>query len=334
MTALASLPPAEAAAVFLTLLGDEEAAGLLAHLSPRELEIVGTAMCELGEIEDGKIADAIAGFVSEAEREGLPVEDPQVRVSALMRRAVGEVKGSNLMERIVPDDPPRSIEIARWLAPGVILALIEEEHPQVVAVLLLLLDPEVSAQILAALTPELQSQVVERIAKISEVPPDTLDMLDQLLCARIESRHGGKAMKAGGPRDAANLINLIDPAAGRDILPSIEQRNAALANAIEEELFTFEMLFELDAKDMGRLLRDVENEHLITALKGLPEEEQQPFFAAMSSRAADGVRDEMELLPKLKKSDVLDAQKAIIEIARKLSDDGEISLGASDGDFI
>jgi flagellar motor switch protein FliG len=216
----------------------------------------------------------------------------------------------------------------------VILALVEEEHPQVIAVLLLLLEPEVSAQILSALPPEIQPLIVERIAKISEVPSETLDMLDQMLTARIERRYGGTALKAGGPREAANLINLTDPEAGKKILPSIEQRDAELANKIEEEMFTFEMLFELNAKDMGRLLRDVENDNLITALKGLKENEQTPFFAAMSSRAADGVRDEMELLPKLRKSDVIDAQKAIIDVARKLADEGEISIGAADGDFI
>lgn len=334
MTALASLTPPECAAVFLMLLEEEQAAGLLGHLPPEQLEQVGAIMCQLGEIEPRKIAHAIAGFVAEAEAESLPIEDQEAKVGALLTRAVGEIKGSNLMQRILPDAAPRSIEIARWLAPPILASLVEDEHPQVIAVLLLLLEPEDAAQVLAALRSECQPRVVERIARLGQVPAEAIPMLDQLLSARITGKFGAAALKVGGARDAANLINLSDPDVGRAILPDIEGRDSDLARAIEAEMFTFEMLLDLDPQGMGRLLRDVDNQQLITALKGLPEEQQAPFFSAMSSRAADGVRDEMDLLPKLKRGDVLEAQKTIVDLARKLADDGEIELGASDGEFI
>ncbi|GAA4045038.1 flagellar motor switch protein FliG [Parerythrobacter jejuensis] len=334
MSLIAPLSDAQCAAVFLMLLEDEEAAGLLGHLQPEELELVGSIMCSLEDIEPGKVADAIAGFIAEAETEGLPARDRQQQVGALLTQAVGEVKGESLMQRIAPDTAPRSIEIARWLAPGILLAMIEEEHPQVIAILLLMLDPETAASILASLPPETQPQVVERIARLGNVPNDAIAMLDQLLSSRITRRFGSAALALGGAREAANLINLSEPEVARQVLPEIERKDADLAKAIEAEMFTFEMLLELDAQGMGRLLRDVENQDLITALKGLDEENQTPFFAAMSSRAADGVRDEMELLPKLRRADVQTAQKTIVDLARKLADDGEISLGASDGEFI
>ncbi|GMN01799.1 flagellar motor switch protein FliG [Erythrobacter sp. MTPC3] len=334
MTSYSPLTTAECAAVFLMLLEDQEAAGLLGQLQPDELQLVGTTMCALGEIAPGKVADAIAGFVAEAEIEGLPLDDRQQRVSALISQAVGPVKGESLMQRIAPDAMPRSIEIARWLSPAILFSLIEEEQPQVIAILLLMLEAETAAQILASLGEEVRPRVVERIARMGQISSDTVSMLDQLLAERIANRFGTAALTLGGAREAANLINLAAPDVGQQVLPAIEKRDADLARAIEAEMFTFEMLLELDAKDMARLLRDVDNQHLVTALKGLDEEGQEPFFAAMSSRAADGVRDEIELLPKLRRSDVTDAQKTIIDLARKLADDGEISIGASDGEFV
>ena len=330
----AQLTSAQCAAVYLMLLEDEDAARLLGQLDPKELELVGATMCELGEIAPHRIADALAGFVATAETDTLDSRGRERKVGDLLTRAVGDVRAEGLMQRILPEAAPRSIEITRWLAPAIVAGLIEEEHPQVVAVLLLLLDPEEAAQVLAALPQQAQPLVVERIARIGEVPAEAIDMLDALLSARIAHRYGAAALKLGGPRDAANLINLANPEMAREIIPAIEERDSDLARAIEAEMFTFEMLLDLDPMGMGRLLRDVDNQHLVTALKGLPEEQQAPFFAAMSSRAADGVRDEIELLPKLRRADVLAAQKSIVDLARKLADDGEIQLGTSDGEFV
>ena len=335
MNMLAQLTPPECAAVFVMLLDDDQAAGLLGRLPPDQLERVGAIMCELGEIEPHRIADAIAGFVAEAEVDTLPPQDRAEKVGTLMNRAVGEVKGENLMHRIRPDAGPKSIEIARWLAPQILSALVEDEHPQVIAVLLLLLDPEDGAMVLAALPQDRQPRVVERIARLGEVPGGAITMLDEMLSTRIAKRFGASALKVGGARDAANLINLSDPGLGKHVLPDIETRDADLARAIEAEMFTFEMLFDLDPQDMGRLLRDVDNQDLVTALKALEEDQQEPFLAAMSTRAAEGVRDEMELLPKLKRADARAAQQAIVDLARKLADDGEIDMGGgSDGEFI
>jgi flagellar motor switch protein FliG len=328
------LDPAEAAAVFVMLLGEEEAAELLARLNPQELQKVGEAMCEIGEIGPPRIAEAIAGFVAEAEVERIGSREPAAQLSGLLTRAVGEVKTANLMQRIAPDAAPRSVEIARWLEPETLAPLIEEEHPQVIAVLLLMIETESAAKVLTMLPAELQSAVVERVARLGKVSGDAVEMLDQLLSSRISGQFGSTVLEMGGARDAANLINLAGQDVSELVMPEIEARDAALSKKIEDEMFTFEMLFVLDAKDMGRLLRDVDNGDLVNALKGIKEDEQAYFFAAMSSRAADGIRDEIDLLPKLKKSDVETAQRNIVEIARKLRDDGEISLGGDDGDFV
>ncbi|PKP91894.1 MAG: flagellar motor switch protein FliG [Alphaproteobacteria bacterium HGW-Alphaproteobacteria-14] len=322
------------AAVFLMLLGDDEATGLLARLSPGELEKIGAAMMALGEIDQHRMAEALADFVGEAAREMLPQRGRGDRVRTLLDKALGPTRAQSMMQRIEPDAAPRSLEMARWLAPTVLVKLILDEHPQVIAALMLLIDPEPAAEVLAMLPSELQSLVVERVARSGAISAQAIATIDTLLTQRIGATFGTAALTLGGPREAANLINLAAGELRHTVLPSIAGRNAPLAERIEEELFTFEMLFELDPMAMGRLLRDVDSEKLVDALKGLKEDERTPFFAAMSSRAADGVKDEIEMRGRLAKSEVAAAQRAIVEIARGLADAGEIVIGSGSGEFV
>lgn len=326
--------PVERAAVFLSLLGDEEAAALLGRMQPGELERIGAAMYELGDIEQPHIAEALGDFVVEAGRKILPAKDRPSRVRALLERSLGETKAASMIMRIEPEARPRSIEMARWLAPSVVLKLIEGEHPQVIAALLLMLEPEPAAEVLSALPEGAQSAVVARIAKMNSVSTQAITMIDNLLSQRIGVNFGASALTLGGPREAANLINLSEGDLRNSVLPAIAQIDGALAERIEEEMFTFEMLLDLDPMNMGRLLRDVDNEALVDALKGLPDPQRGPFFAAMSSRAADGIRDEIEMRGRLSKADVQAAQRKVVDLARQLAEQGEITLGNDDAEFV
>lgn len=332
--ALPSLSRVDRAAVFLMLLSDEEATGLLARLAPAELEKLGAAMMALGEIDQPQMAEALADFAGEAARETLPRRGRTDRVRTLLDKALGSARADSMMQRIEPDAPPRSLELAQWLAPGVLARLIPDEHPQVIAALLLLIESEPAAAVLAMLPFELQSLVVERVAKSGPISATAIATIDTLLTQRITATYGTAPLTLGGPREAANLINLAAGELRGNVLPSIAERDPLLAEKIEEELFTFEMLFMLDPMGMGRLLRDVDNAKLVDALKGLKEADRAPFFAAMSSRAADGVRDEIELRGRVAKSEVAAAQKAIVEIARGLADAGEIVIGGGGGEFV
>ncbi|MEP3049893.1 MAG: flagellar motor switch protein FliG [Erythrobacter sp.] len=322
------------AAIFLMLLGDEEASSLLAQLDPNELEQLGSAMCGLGEIDQSGIAESIEDFVREADREVLPAEDRSSQVRGLLEKSLGQTKADSMMQRIEPEPRPRSIEMARWLAPSIVLKLIENEHPQVIAALLLMLEADPAAEVLSALGEDVQSAVVARIAKIGPVSSEAVDMIDRLLSQRIGKSFGANALQLGGPREAANLVNLAAGQTAKSVLAAIAQDDADLAKSIEEEMFTFEMLYELDAQAMGRLLRDVDNEALIDALKGIKEELRDPFFSAMSSRAADGVRDEIEMRGRVSRDEVQAAQRKVVDLARELADQGEISMGADDEEFV
>lgn len=330
----ALLSRVDRAAVFLMLLGDEEATSLLSRLSPAELEKLGAAMMALGEIDAPRMAEALADFAGEAAREMLPQRGRNDRVRTLLDKALGPAKADSMMLRIEPEARPRSLELARWLAPTVLVRLILDEHPQVIAALLLLIEPEPAAEVLAMLPLELQSLVVERVARSGSISARAITTIDTLLTQRISATYGTAALALGGPREAANLINLAAGALRHTVIPAIATRDAPLAERIEEELFTFDMLSQLDPMAMGRLLRDVDSEKLVDALKGLADADRAPFFAAMSSRAADGVRDEIELRGRVAKSEVIAAQKAIVDIARGLADAGEIVIGNGNGEFV
>ncbi len=332
--ALPGLGDAERAAVMIMLLEEEQAAEILARLGPEELRVLGEKMCALGDIGPEQITDAISGFVDSTSQAVISARGRNEKVRTLMTRAVGEVKAENLMERILPlgDSAGPAIELARWLTPKALIPLIRGEHPQAIALLLVQLEPDVAAEVLHALPIEQQPQVMHRIATLGPVSAEAVRMLEDLLERRIGECHGRAMLTLGGARQAADIINNAGKAAEKRIMPELGRIDRVLARAIEAEMFKFEHLFALDGKAMGALLREVESDILINALKGIPEEQREVFFAAMSSRAADGLRDEIAGRGRLKLAEVVEAQKAIVAIARRLAADGTIQFGVGGGD--
>ena len=335
MSLLANLDPAGNAAVMVMLLQDDQAARILSELEPEELRLLGQKMVELGEIGPEVIAGAIAGFVEKTESLGLVTHDRVGHVRNMMGRAVGEVKADSLMRRIAPDAAKTStIELARWLVPEALTPLIKGEHPQMIAVLLVQLDPEVAAAVLHGLPAADQTEIVHRIATLGPVAPEAIAILEELLTRKIGERHGQAPLSIGGIKEAAEIINGAGKAVEARIMPQIAKMDKVLARKIEEEMFKFEHLFVLDPQSMGALLREIESDLLIGALKGIPESERDVFFRAMSSRAADGVKDEIAARGRTKLSEVVEAQKAIVGVARKLAADGTIVFGSGDGDYV
>ena len=326
-----ALSQAERAAVILMLLDDQEAISVLSQLDPDELQLVGSTMCAMSDVGPDRIASAISGFISHADSDALPAQGRQARIQYQMAQAIGEARADSLMDRIAPDRRPPSVELARWLAPHVLVPMIAEEHPQAIAALLMLLEPEGAAAVLAALPAPVQPLVVARIARLGPVSGHSVDMLNALLTDRLARTFGKAALRMGGAREAAELINRAAGAVEALVMPAITASDADLAQAIEAEMFRFDLVLQLEPKDMGRLLRDIESDTLIAALKGLAQDERETFFVAMSARAADGVREEIEAGGRTRKSDVEAAQKAIIDQARTLANAGEIAFGTGGG---
>jgi flagellar motor switch protein FliG len=337
MTSVAAASGPDRAAVMVMLLGEDDASRLLAQLTPAELQVLGSRMCDIGEIGAHAIADAISSFARSASNTGIGAHNRIDNVRRIMSGAVGEVKADNLMRRVAPDEQPSgtpALDLARWLEADVLLPLVRDEHPQALAVLLVQLDPVIAAQILAGLPEEMQTPVVHRIAKLGPVAPHALAILEESLAARITATHGSKPLTMGGIRGAAEILGTAGKTMERRVMPAINKLDKQLARDLENEMFKFEHLFALDGQMTGALLREVDSEVLIDALKGLEEPQRDHFFKAMSSRAADGLRDEIEARGRLKRADVDFAQKQIIEVAKRLAAEGVIVLGAADDDYV
>lgn len=323
------------AAVMVMLLGEEDAARLLGRLSPEELQRLGSRMCALGEIGPEAICDAIASFARCADRPGIGAHDRVGDVRRMMTGALGEIKADSLMRRVAPGDNRASaIELVRWLEPEIIIPLIEDEMPQAIAVLLAQLDPLVAARVLVGLPEALHTSVIHRVARLGPVSPAALAILEETLTAKIARMHGAVSFRLGGVAEAAAIINNSARSVEKRVVPGIGKIDKRLAQELENEMFRFEHLYVLDGQMMGALLREVESTLLIDALKGIPEEERERFFAAMSTRAADGLRDEIRDRGRVRRSDVEAAQKQVIAIAKRLAAEGTIVLGGDEDDYV
>jgi flagellar motor switch protein FliG len=337
MTAPLELDGADRAAVMIMLLGEEEATRLLAGLTPNELRTLGAKMCSMGDVDAGAIAHAIASFASSTGNAGIPAHGRVATVRRIMTGALGEVKADSIMRRVAPAGGPRTpaLEIAQWLEPDVLIPLVQDEHPQVIAVLLLQLEPSAAAAVLAGLPEELHTPVIHRIARLGPVAHEAIAILEETLADKIATTHGKAALALGGVVEAAGIINSAARSVEKRVMPAISKLDKKLAKDLENEMFKFESLLELESAMVGQLLREIESELLIDALKGIEPEQREVFFSAMSSRAAEGLREEIEERGRVKRADVEAAQKAIVAIARKLAADGTIVFGGGvDDDYV
>lgn len=329
------LEGADQAAVMVMLLEDDQAARILSELEPEELRLLGDKMCALGEIQPEAIARSIAGFVAANEEQGMSDYGRTTKVHSMMTRAVGDVKADNLMRRILPEAAaPQTLEIVRWLSSEVLISLIQDEHPQVIAVLLVQLEPDIAAEVLYGLSWRVQPEVVHRVATMGPVSAEALAMLDETLSTRLAGLKDQNTLKLGGITSAADLVNGSGKAVEKRVMAEITKTDKPLAKQLENEMFKFEHLFALDPQAMGSLLREVESAALIDALKGIEDEQRDCFFRAMSSRAAEGVKDEIEARGRLRMAEVVEAQRQIVATARRLANDGVISFGTSEDEYV
>lgn len=337
MTSARELDPAGRAAVMVMLLDESQATQILGQLEPDELRVLGERMCALGDIDPNTISRTVSDFLARTQQDGMPASDRARQVESLMTGAVGEMKASSIMRSIAMPTSRRtsSLELAKWLDPEVLAPLIDGEHPQTIAVLMVQIDPQVAARVLHSLPEQLQSEVVHRVATLGAVSSEAIAMLEELLSQKIAQTHGALPLQLGGPADAAEIINKSGKLVEKQVMSHLTRVDRALARRIESEMFRFEHLFVLDGQSMGALLREVDSETLVDALKGIPQGDREVFFAAMSSRAADGVRDEIDNRGRVKLAEVEAAQKAMIDVARRLAADGAIAFGSGgDDDYV
>lgn len=323
---------ARKSAILLMALGEDRAAAVLGALDTSEMEALGLAMARLSQVSKEELADVMAEFRSETEQLSALHLDSGGYVRAVLQKALGSDHASGLLDEIMRSEAPRG-GIARLnrLDSAEIVELIRDEHPQIIATLLIHLDRLKAAEILEGLPVRLRTDVVLRVATFGGVQPTALKELTDVLTEML-SGDGLKRSRLGGVRTAAEIVNLMSTAQEEEVLTQVRDTDEALAQKIVDEMFVFENLLDVDDRSMQRLLKDIDNDSLIVALKGATPELREKFFGNMSQRAAETLREDLELRGPVRVSQVEAEQKAILQIVRGLADAGEIVIASPGAD--
>jgi len=332
-TAVRTYTGTERAAVLMMLVGEEEAAAILQKLDPDEVRALGGAMLAVADVSEQEVEDVLDDFVGRARaRTGISF-DPKPQVEAVMTRALGEPKAASVLARITPQDTAGQLEMLAWLEPADLARIVGKEHPQIAAVLIANLDPQVAGQVLELVPDAIQPDLLHRVAKLGPVTPEAIETLRRVLAAHTGQARSQK-LTLGGTREAAKILQGARKATEQRVMPKLFKIDKEVARQIEEAMFVFDNLLEMDDKNLGTLIRNIDGEVLTRALKGVEEPIRTRFLGCMSARAADGIRDEMEARGPMKLAEVLDAQKAMIAVARNLAKDGTIQMGAAEDDYV
>ncbi len=324
----------EAAAILLMLLGDEEAADVLGRLEPDDVQSLGSAMFSVADVSEEQVENVFDLFLDKAKARTTIGFGATPRIRAVMQHALGEERAATMLARITPPARSRAFNALRWMDAKTIAMLVENEHPQIAALVLAHLDAAIAADVLQLLPADMQSDVIYRVATLGEVTSEALEELERILAEQATKPSSSPAPHRGGASEAAKIMNNTRPGADQRIIKSLAKMDKRLAQTIEEEMFIFDNLMELDEKNLGILLRNVENDVLVVALKGANEILRDKMYACMSQRAAQSVQDEMEERGPMRLADVLEAQREMLGIARRLADAGTIILGGRGDDYV
>ena len=320
------------AAIFLMSLGEEEAAEVFKHLSPKEVQKLGETIAKTRGITREKVDEVIDKFTHEAASQSLLVSDTDNYVRAVLKRALGEDKAGLLIDRILQGGDVSGIESLKWMDPLSVAELLRNEHPQILAAILVHLDFDQTAGVLKNFTERTRNEVMLRIATLEGIQPLALKDLNEVLYKVLAGGDKIRKTSLGGVKTAAEIINLMGSAVETSVVESIREHDPDLAQKIMDKMFTFEDLLKLDDKSMQMVLKEVASETLVLSLKGASQELREKVLGNMSSRAADSLREDLESRGPVRLSEVEAQQKEILKIVRRLTDEGQIVLGGGGDD--
>ena len=320
------------AAVLLLALGEETAAEVFKHLTPKEVQSLGEVMARTQYTTKDHVNRVLERFHEVAAGQSTLVDDSNAYVQGVLRRALGEEKAGMLIDRITHGSDVTGIESLRWMDAASISELVRNEHPQIIASILVHLERDQASAILLQLSEELRADVVLRIATLDGIQPNALKELNEALSRVLAGGEQVKRSRLGGSKTAAEIINFLGATAEVSLLDSIREEDPELAQSIEDQMFTFDDLINLDDKAIQLLLREIQSEDLIVALKGAEPALRDKIFKNMSQRAAESVREDLEGKGPVKLSEVEAQHKEILKIVRRLADAGQIAIGGGGGD--
>ena len=337
MDRAATKPPIEgsaAAAILLMLLDEDEAATILKHLGPDEVRQLAKAMFDTANASEQQIGQALDRFVVRSRDVSALAIGADVRIRNVINQAVGNVRADNILAAIAPQRSAASLEILRWMDVDAISGLLASEHPQVGALILSVLVPDIAARAIETLDEVLQADLVLRAAMLTSVPAAAIEDLESVLAsANVDGQRVAK-QTIGGPSDVAKIMKKMPKQLSERTIRTLRKTDKLLAQAIEEEMFIFENLRDLDKKSLSSVLRSVDAAQLAIALKGADEEMVDLCLATMSQRASETIRDEMAEMTMVKRADVDDAQKSVMTIVRQMTASGEIMIAGGGDDYV
>ena len=317
------------AAILLMSLGEEEAAEVFKHLSPKEVQKLGETIARMRAVSREKVDFVINRFTDDAAAQSLLVNDASDYVRSVLRRALGEDKASLLIDRILQGGDVSGIESLKWMDPLSVAELLRGEHPQIVAAILVHLEYEQSAAVLMQLPERFRSEVLLRVATLEGIQPTALKDLNEVLFKVLAGGDKIRKTSLGGVKTAAEMINQLGGNADVAVLDTIRNYDVDLAQKIMDKMFVFDDLVKLDDRSLQLVLREVASETLIVALKGGTMEVRDKILANMSMRASEALREDLESRGPMRLSEVEAQQKEILKVVRRLAEEGQVTIGGA-----
>ncbi|MBU4610485.1 flagellar motor switch protein FliG [Achromobacter sp. GG226] len=327
-----SLDALTRSAILMMSIGEDAAAEVFKHLSAREVQAVGGAMANLKQVTRDEVASVLEDFRQEADQFMAVSLGSDDYIRSVLTKALGSDRAAGLIEDILEaNNSTNGVDALNWLEPITVAELVRDEHPQIIATILVHLERDRAAEVLSMLNERLRNDVVMRIATFGGVQPSALHELTEVL-NEVFSGQGAKRSRMGGVRTAAEIINMMNTTQEEAVIQSLRDRDNDLAQKIVDEMFVFENLIDVDDRGIQLLLKEVENDVLTMALKGVPDPVREKFLRNMSNRAAEMLREDLEGMGPVRLSQVEAEQKKILQIARRLAETGQITLGVRGDD--
>lgn len=315
------------AAILLMSLGEADAAEILKHMGPKEVQRIGAAMTQLQNVQQSEVQAVLANFLDEVRTlTGLGVgADNYIR--KMLVTALGEDKANSLIDRILIGGNTTGLDTLKWMEARSVADVIRNEHPQIQAIVIAYLDSDQSAEILTYFPEKVRLDIMMRVASLDTVQPSALQELNDILEKQFSGNAASQTKAMGGYKVAAEIMNNLDGSIEAELMEGIKEIDEDMGNQIQDLMFVFENLKDVDDRGIQALLREVSSDVLVVALKGADDELKEKIFKNMSKRAAELLRDDLETKPPMRLADVEAAQKEILITARRMADAGEIMLG-------
>ncbi|MCV2359258.1 MULTISPECIES: flagellar motor switch protein FliG [Roseateles] len=325
----------EDAAILLMSLGEEEASEVFKHLAPKEVQKLGETIAKLKVVGRDKVEQVLTRFDAVAETQSTLVSDTDEYVRQVLRKALGEDKANLLLDRILQGSDVSSIESLKWMDAASVAELLRNEHPQIIAAILAHLDFDQTSSVLRVFTERQRNEVLVRIATLDGIQPMALKDLNEVMSQVLAGGERMRKSSLGGVKTAAEIINMLGSSVEASVLDYIREADADLAQKIMDNMFTFDDLDKIDDKGIQAVLKEVQSESLVVALKGASAELREKILRNMSTRAAETLREDLESRGPVRLSEVEGEQKEMLKIVRRLVDEGTIVMaGGGDDQFV